>query len=126
MHVRPGEHFRSLLCATSGRMRCEPGRLAVRRKFSWMPRPGPSPWGKGTGETVSGKNGRIVTDGPFAESKEAIGGYVLLQVDHFDEALAIAKSCPGLDYGDLIEIQPALDECPIFRRVKERLGLLSV
>jgi len=76
-------------------------------------------------KTVSGKNGRIIADGPFTEAKEAIGGYLLLQVDNFDEALAIAKSCPGLDYGGSIEIRPALDECPIFRRVKEQLGLVT-
>ena len=76
-------------------------------------------------KTVSGKNGRIIADGPFTEAKEAIGGYLLLQVDNFAEALAIAKSCPGLDYGGSIEIRPALDECPIFRRVKEQLGLVT-
>jgi hypothetical protein len=76
-------------------------------------------------KTVSGKNGRIIADGPFTEAKEAIGGYLLLQVDNFDEALAIARSCPGLDYGGSIEIRPALDECLIFRRVKEQLGLVT-
>ena len=76
-------------------------------------------------KTVSGKNGRIIADGPFTEAKEAIGGYLLLQVDNFDEALAIARSCPGLDYGGSIEIRPALDECPSFRRVKEQLGLVA-
>ena len=76
-------------------------------------------------KTVSGKNGRSIADGPFTEAKEAIGGYLLLQVDNFDEALAIARSCPGLDYGGSIEIRPALDECPIFRRVKEQLGLVT-
>ena len=34
-----------------------------------------------TGVTISGKNGRVVTDGPFAESKEAIGGYLMLDVE---------------------------------------------
>jgi len=76
-------------------------------------------------KTVSGKNGRIIADGPFTEAKEAIGGYLLLQVDSFDEALAIARSCPGLDYGGSIEIRPALDECPTFKRVKEQLGLVT-
>src|SRR5713101_6614424 len=51
------------------------------------------------GKIVSGKNGRVVADGPFAESKEAIGGYFLLQVNNLDEAVAIAKECPGLSYG---------------------------
>src|SRR4051794_17298166 len=41
------------------------------------------------GKLVSGKNGRVVADGPFAESKEAIGGYFLLTVKDFEEALAI-------------------------------------
>src|SRR6266850_4763732 len=45
------------------------------------------------GRIVSGQKGRTV-DGPFAESKEAIGGYFLLQVADFNEALAIAQQCP--------------------------------
>jgi len=77
------------------------------------------------GKTVSAANGRIVADGPFAESKEAIGGYLVLQVNSFDEALAIAKSCPGLDYGGTIEVRPLLEECPVFKRAKERLGLVT-
>src|ERR1035441_5105872 len=48
------------------------------------------------GKIVSGKGGRVVADGPFAESKEAIGGYFLLKVDSIEEAVAIAKDCPGL------------------------------
>src|SRR5262249_32153499 len=47
------------------------------------------------GKIVSGKN-RVVSDGPFAESKEAIGGYFLLDVASFDDAVAIARECPGL------------------------------
>src|SRR5271169_609036 len=50
------------------------------------------------GKTVSGRNGRIVADGPFAEAKEAIGGYFLLDVATMDEAVAIAQQCPGLAY----------------------------
>ena len=45
------------------------------------------------GKVVSGKDGRVVADGPFAESKEAVGGYFLLQVDTMDEAVAIAQAC---------------------------------
>ena len=71
------------------------------------------------GKTVS--RGRAVSDGPFTESKEAIGGYLLLQLDSFDEALAIAKSNPTLEYGNTIEVRPVLEECPVFQRVKEKL-----
>src|SRR5438132_1234767 len=65
------------------------------------------------GKIVSGKNGRVVADGPFAESKEAIGGYFLLQVNSLDEAVAIAKECPGLAYGAVVEVRPVAEECPI-------------
>src|SRR2546429_2002272 len=47
------------------------------------------------GKIVSGKNGRVVADGPFAESKEAIGGYFLLQVKSFDEALGHRQRVSG-------------------------------
>lgn len=53
---------------------------------------------------VSGRN-RVVTDGPFAESKETLGGYFVLEVGDETEALAIAQSCPGLDYGIFIEVR---------------------
>ncbi|HTL54199.1 MAG TPA: YciI family protein [Candidatus Limnocylindrales bacterium] len=66
-----------------------------------------------TGKIVTGKGGRVVADGPFAESKEAIGGYFLLRVDTLDEAVAIAKECPGLTYGAEVEVRPVADECPM-------------
>ena len=65
------------------------------------------------GKVVSGKNGRTVSDGPFAESKEAVGGYFLLQVNTSDEAVAIAQECPGLPYGVKIEVRPLAEVCPL-------------
>jgi len=56
------------------------------------------------GKIVSGKD-RIVSDGPFAESKESIAGYILLQAATLDEAVKIAKECPGLDYGISVEVR---------------------
>src|SRR5262249_255184 len=73
---------------------------------------------KGEGRIVSGKNGRVVADGPFAESKEAIGGYFLLQVNSLDEAIAIAKDCPGLAYGVKVEVRPVAEECPMAAEVR--------
>jgi hypothetical protein len=78
------------------------------------------------GKTVSGKNGRVVTDGPFAESKEEVGGSLLLDVGTFEEALAIAKSYPALELGISIEVRPVLQECPVFKRIRKRLGLGAV
>jgi hypothetical protein len=65
------------------------------------------------GKIVSGKNGRFVADGPFAESKEAIGGYFLLHVETVEEALTIAKDCPGLEYGTTVEVRPVAAVCPM-------------
>jgi hypothetical protein len=65
------------------------------------------------GKIISGKNGRVVSDGPFAESKEAIGGYFLLKVKTMDEALTIARLCPGLPHGAVVEVRPVADACPL-------------
>jgi len=71
------------------------------------------------GAIVSGVNGHIVTDGPFAESKEAIGGYLVLDVETIEEAIAIAQSSPGLVYGGSIEVRPLAEECPLDARARE-------
>ncbi|HLX72180.1 MAG TPA: YciI family protein [Verrucomicrobiae bacterium] len=71
------------------------------------------------GKIVSGKNGKIVSDGPFAESKEAIGGYLMLKVDSMDEAVAIAKQCPGLDYGLRVEVRPVAERCALLKKTSE-------
>ena len=73
------------------------------------------------GATVSGTKAGRVVDGPFAESKEAVGGYLLLQAVTFEEALAVAKSNPTLEYGTTIEVRPVLAECPIFERARRQL-----
>jgi hypothetical protein len=78
-----------------------------------------------SGRTVSGRTGRVVADGPFAESKEAVGGYLQLEANTLEEAVAVAKSCPTLDYGITIEVRPLLDECPVFERVREQLALAT-
>jgi hypothetical protein len=73
------------------------------------------------GKTVFGPGKRMVADGPFAESKEAVGGYLAVEVDDMEAALAIAKSCPTLDRGISIEVRPLLNECPIFERAKKQM-----
>ena len=61
------------------------------------------------GKIVSGKKERTVTDGPFAESKEAVAGYILLQLDNLNEAVEIAKEWPILEIdGVSIEVRPVL------------------
>ena len=61
--------------------------------------------GPGTATTVSRRNGQVtVTDGPFIESKEVIGGFAVIDVADLDEALAMAKEWPGT-----VEIRPVVD-----------------
>ena len=72
------------------------------------------------GVVLSGKDAREVADGPFAESKEVIGGYLVLQVAVLDEAVAVARECPTLDFGITVEVRPMLDECPISARLREK------
>jgi hypothetical protein len=50
---------------------------------------------------------RLVTDGPFAETREQLGGYYLIDVDNLDEAIAIAARHPGLRFGT-VEIRPVM------------------
>ena len=71
------------------------------------------------GAIVSGSNGKFITDGPFTESKEAIAGYLVLDVGTIDEAISIAQSSPGLAYGGSIEVRPVADECPLDVRERE-------
>ena len=76
------------------------------------------------GKIVSGKS-RVVSDGPFAESKEAIGGYFLLDVATFDDAVAIARECPGLPYGVQVEVRPVAAECPVASELKQEAQFAS-
>ncbi len=60
---------------------------------------------------VSGPRGERVTDGPFAETKEAVGGYVKLLVHSLEEATAIAQRHPGLEHGLVIEVRRFMEAC---------------
>lgn len=75
-----------------------------------------------TGKRVSGKS-RTVADGPFAESKEVVGGYLTVAVNSLEEATAIARECPTLDYGISIDVRPVLEDCPIATRLREQAVL---
>ena len=74
------------------------------------------------GKLVSGKQGRVVADGPFAESKEAIGGYFLLQAQSLEEAVAIARACPTLEFGTVVEVRPVAEMCPLMESMQQNLA----
>ena len=72
------------------------------------------------GRVVSGARGQNVTDGPFAESKEVVGGYFFLTVANIDEATEIAKQCPGLPLGLTVEVRPVAEVSPVLEGVRGR------
>ena len=57
------------------------------------------------GKSLRGKATEIIVDGPYADSKEAIGGYYLIEAKDLDEAVEVAKGCPSLTYGGSVEIR---------------------
>ena len=62
-----------------------------------------------TSTTVREKNGKLITiDGPFAETKEQLGGYHLVECQDLDEAIAIAARIPTLRVGGAIEVRPVV------------------
>jgi hypothetical protein len=63
-----------------------------------------------TATTVRIKDGETVTtDGPFAETKEALGGFYIVEANDLDEALDYAAKCPGAKYGGSIEVRPLME-----------------
>jgi hypothetical protein len=61
-----------------------------------------------TATTVRVRNGkRLTSDGPFAETKEHLGGYYLVEAANLDEAIAMAEKIPGARYGS-IEARPIM------------------
>lgn len=61
------------------------------------------------GARISFEGGKPrVTDGPFAEAKEVLGGYWMLQVKSREEAIEWAKRCPGSD-NEVIEVQQVME-----------------
>jgi hypothetical protein len=58
--------------------------------------------------TATAVRGDAVTDGPFAETKEALGGYYLIDAEDLDQALAIAKLVPVLSPKGGVEVRPIM------------------
>jgi hypothetical protein len=54
------------------------------------------------------KKNNVVTDGPYAEIKEAVSGTIMIRAKDYDEAAEIAKGCPALKWGSVVEVRMAL------------------
>jgi hypothetical protein len=60
-----------------------------------------------TGKVVKGVQ-KIVTDGPYAESKDIIGGYTLIEAKDIAHAAELSRGCPILDGGGMVEVRPVM------------------
>jgi len=58
-----------------------------------------------TGKQVNGKN-KVVTDGPFIEAKETVGGYLIVNAKDINEAVEISKGCPIFQEDGKLEVRP--------------------
>lgn len=54
---------------------------------------------------LSGPDGSTITDGPFVESKELVGGFFLIDANNLDHAMTIAKGCPAFGHGASVEVR---------------------
>jgi hypothetical protein len=63
------------------------------------------------GKIVTGKQ-KSVTDGPFAEAKDVVGGYTLVQAANLAEAVELTSGCPILDVGGFVEVRPVMNLNP--------------
>src|SRR5580698_6003008 len=66
-----------------------------------------SPTTTATSIRSDGGDGLLITDGPFVETKEALGGYYLIDVESLDEAIAVAKQAPL--FGGGVEVRPLVE-----------------
>jgi hypothetical protein len=59
------------------------------------------------GKVVKGSN-KTVTDGPFAEAKDVVGGYTLIEAKDLDHAVELARGCPVFRVGGSVEVRPVM------------------
>jgi hypothetical protein len=60
-----------------------------------------------TGKLVKGKQ-KTVTDGPFAEAKDIVGGYTLIEARDLDQAVELSKGCPIFEFEGGVEVRPVM------------------
>jgi hypothetical protein len=60
---------------------------------------------EGSGKVVNGKQ-KVVNDGPYAEAKDVVGGYTLIEAKDLAHAVELAKGCPVLEVGGSVEVRP--------------------
>ena len=85
-------------------------------------------WGGGeaiqpqeSARTVHWKNGKaVITDGPFAEAREQIGGILILEAQDMNQAVELIAQHPALKYGSIFDIRPTADLNEVFAASEQR------
>jgi hypothetical protein len=79
--------------------------------------------GTETALTLYGKNGKVATtDGPYAETKEQLGGILVLEARDMNHAVQLMSQHPALTFGTIFEIRPAGDMSEIMKESEQRRG----
>ncbi|HKF49299.1 MAG TPA: YciI family protein [Terracidiphilus sp.] len=74
-----------------------------------------------TALTISRKNGKVATtDGPYAETKEQLGGFIVLEARDMNHAVQLIGRHPALAFGNIFEIRPAGDMTEIMKASEQR------
>ena len=74
-----------------------------------------------TALTLSSKNGKVVTtDGPYTETKEQLGGILVLEARDMNHAVQLIGQHPALTYGNIFEIRPAADMTGLMKESEQR------
>jgi hypothetical protein len=60
------------------------------------------------GKKVSGKGGKNITDGPYTEGKEIVGGFFIINAKDIDEATTLSKECPDFEEGSYVQVRQVM------------------
>jgi hypothetical protein len=92
----------------------EQGEQVMQKWVAWMKELGSKGYIKDqgqplelTGKVVAGKQ-KVITDGPYAESKDLVGGYTLVEAKDINQAAELSKGCPIFDSGGFVEVRPIM------------------
>jgi hypothetical protein len=77
-----------------------------------------------TARTLSSQNGKVIAiDGPYAETKEQIGGILVLEAQDLEQAVELIGQHPALKFGSIFEIRPVGDMSKILKASEQRRGV---
>jgi hypothetical protein len=91
----------------------EEGQKQMQRWMAWLQELGQKGHVKDRGRPLE-RSGKIVdakgsvSDGPFAEAKDLVGGFTLVEARDLDQAVELARGCPIFVYGGLVEVRPVM------------------